>query len=173
MVDLATAALIAKMASDAVGAFDKVFRGYADIVRKKEPTAPQVPPPDFAYVDSPQDGAFVARSRHTGATYQTVTYEELRAKLDGGDRQHIEALTRAMENYQKQWNAAFEQKSLASGMDIGRFDAQLEYLSRQIADPLIRVLSFVEKMGLHLDDHYLVARMITEKYLQDIKGQGT
>ncbi len=76
-----------------------------------------------------------------------------------------------MENYQKQWNAAFEHKSMASGMDIGRFDAQLEYLSKQIADPLIRVLAFVEKMGLQLDDHYHMARMVTEKYLQDIKAQ--
>jgi hypothetical protein len=161
------------MASDAVGAFDKVFRGYADILKKKEPTAPQVPPPDFAYVNSPEEAAFVARSRHTGATYQIVTYEELRTKLDVADRQHIETLTRAMENYQKQWNAAFEQKSMASGMDIGKLDAQLEYLSRQIADPLIRVLAFVEKMGLHLDDHYHMARMVTEEYLNNVKVQGT
>jgi hypothetical protein len=33
-------------------------------------------------------------------------------------------------------------------MEIGRLDSQLDYLVKQIADPLIRVLDFVEGMGL-------------------------
>jgi hypothetical protein len=170
MIDLTTAAVIAKMASDAVGAFDKVFRGYIDVVKKKEPNAQHLPPPDFAYVDNPREKAFVAQSRRTGEAYQTVTYEQLREKLNEGDRQYIETLTRAMENYQRQWNAAFEQRSMASGMEIGRLDSQLEYLAQQMADPLIRVLEFVEKMGLCLDDHYHMARMITQQYLKDVAG---
>ncbi|WP_034859726.1 hypothetical protein [Sinorhizobium sojae] len=165
MIDLATATVIAKMASDAVGAFDKIFRGFADVVAKKEPTAPHVPPPDFVYIDSPEQKAFVAKSRKTGATYQTVTYQTLCETLSGGDREYIETLTRAMENYQRQWNSAFEQRSLASGMDVGRMDAQLDYLARQIADCLIKVLDFVGKMGLHLDDHYSMARHVAGKYL--------
>ncbi len=165
MIELATAALIAKMASDAVGAIDKIFRGYADVVKKKELSAADIPPPDFVYVNDPKKGAFVAQSRQTGETYQTVTYEELRNKLDDGDRQYIETLTRAMENYQRQWNSAYEQKSMASGMEIGKLDSQLDYLARQIADPLIKVLDFVSKMGLYLDDHYIKARDISRRYL--------
>ena len=46
-------------------------------------------------------------------------------------------------------------------------DAQLEYLAKQISDPLIRVLQFVERMGLYLDDHYQVARMLAERYLKE------
>jgi len=167
MIDLTTAALVAKMASDAVGAFDKLFRGYADVVRKKEPSAPNVPPPDFAYVDAPEQNAFVAKSRRTGGTYQTVTYQELCNRLDGSDRQHIETLSQAMKNYEHQWNTVYEQRSMVSGMEIGRLDSQLEYLVKQISDPLIRVLAFVEKMGLHLDDHYIMARMLTQDYLRD------
>jgi hypothetical protein len=127
MIELATAALIAKMASDAVGAIDKVFRGYADVVKKKQSTSSYIPPPDYAYVDKPNQSAFVAESRKTGQTYQTVTYQQLSQKLNDGDQRHIEALTQAMENYERQWQAAFVQKSLASGMDIGRMDAQLEH----------------------------------------------
>ena len=168
MIELAAAALIAKMASDAVGAIDKVFRGYADVVKKKQPTSPQVPPPDYAYVDKPNESAFVAQSRRTGQTFQTVTYQQLSQKLNDSDRRHIQALTQAMENYQRQWEAAFVQKSLASGMEIGRMDAQLEYLAKQISDPLIKVLEFVEKMGLHLDDHYFAARRIAEGYLTEL-----
>jgi hypothetical protein len=80
-------------------------------------------------------------------------------------------LTQAMENYQRQWNAVFEQKSLASGMDIGRLDSQLNYLARQISDPLIKVLEFISKMGLYLDDHYMMARMVAEKYISDAGHQ--
>jgi hypothetical protein len=153
------------MASDAVGAIDKIFRGYADVVKKKELSAADISPPDFAYVNDSNKSAFVAQSRRTGATHQTVTYEELRSKLDDNDREYIQTLTRAMENYQRQWNSAYEQRSMASGMDIGRLDSQLDYLARQIADPLVKVLDFVRKMGLYLDDHYVIAREISQRYL--------
>jgi hypothetical protein len=168
MIELVTAALIAKLVSDAVGSIDKVFRGYADVVKKKGTvTAPSAPPPNLAYVDQPNQSAFVAQSRQTGRPSQIVTYEELSQRLNDGDRRYIETLTRAMENYERQWNTAFEERSLASGKDIGRMDAQLEYLAKQISDPLIRVLQFVERMGLYLDDHYQVARMLAERYLKE------
>jgi DNA polymerase I-like protein with 3'-5' exonuclease and polymerase domains len=166
MIDLATAALIAKMASDAVGAFDKIFRGYVDVLKRKEHTASLVPPPDFSYVDSPQQKAIVARSRSTGRTYQTVTYDELCRKLEFGDRQYVENLTRAMQSYERQWNAAYEQRAMASGMEIGKLDSQLEYLAREMSHPLTRVLDFVERMGLHLDDHYHMARAVTRGVIE-------
>jgi hypothetical protein len=167
MIDLVTAALIAKMASDAVGAFDKIFRGYIDVLKKKVPSAQYVPPPDFAYVNRPNESAFVAQSRRTGQTYQTVTYDELRSRLSEGDRAYIETLTQAMQNYERQWNSAYVQRSMASGMDIGRLDAQLEFLARQMADPLIKVLDFVQTMGLSLDDHYSMTRNLAQQYLSD------
>ena len=56
---------------------------------------------------------------------------------------------------------------MASGMDIGRMDAQLEYLAKQISDPLIKVLDFVANMGLFLDDHYVMARNVAQQYLRE------
>ncbi len=109
----------------------------------------------------------MAQSRRTGQAYRTVTYEDLSNRLNEGDRQYIETLTRAMENYQRQWLAAYEQRSMASGMDIGRMDAQLEYLAKQISDPLIKVLDFVANMGLFLDDHYVMARNVAQQYLRE------
>ena len=49
-------------------------------------------------------------------------------------------------------------------MDVGRYDGQLDLLAREISDPLLKVLAFVEHMGLYLDDHYLAAREIAQKY---------
>lgn len=162
MIELATAALIAKTAADAVGAFDKIYRGFSDFVKDRKKSKSDLPPPDFAYVDAPEDSAFVAKSRHTGGVYQTVTYGELCEKLEGSDLKHIEALSKAMSNYEHQWNTVVEQRSMASGMEIGKLDAQMDYLARQIADTLKKVLLFVERMGLHLDDHYYMARSLAE-----------
>lgn len=171
MIELAAAATIAKLVSDAVGALDKMFRGYADFAKSRAPDAVNAPPPDFAYVNSPDQKAMVAKSRRSGEVYQLVTYDELSKKLTKEDREHVEALNRAMQTYQKQWNALYEQRAVAGlGLATVQIDAQLDYLAKQVSDPLIRVLSFVEKMGLYLDDHYHVARMIAEEYLRNTEG---
>lgn len=164
MIDLVTAGIIAKLASDAVGAIDKMFRGYADFVKKREPSETDVPPHDFTFANSPGQNAIVAQTP-TGEARQTVTYPQLSERLNKGDLDYIEALSQAMENYQRQWNAAYKQRSMASGMEIGKLDAQLDYLAKEISDPLIRVLGFVEKMGLQLDDHYLAARDLAKEYV--------
>jgi hypothetical protein len=39
---------------------------------------------------------------------------------------------------------------MAGDIQQARMDTQLEYLAKQIADPLIKVLGFIEKMGLSL-----------------------
>ncbi|RVP50010.1 hypothetical protein [Sinorhizobium medicae] len=165
MIDLPTAALIAKMAADAVTAFDKIFRGFVEVAKKELPPQRRVPEPVFLYTNRPDRMAIVAENLHTGATFQAVTYEELRQRLNDNDRGYIETLSQAMENYQRQWNSAYQQKSMASGMDIGRLEAQLQYLAQQIAEALLRLLEFVSKMGLRLDDHYMAARQVAKDFL--------
>jgi hypothetical protein len=165
MIDWQTASYVAGVAANAVTSIDKVYRGYADFFKNKGATL-AAPPPDFSIQNKPDEKALVSTSLHSGQTYQTITYEELRSRLTPGDRAYIEALSRSLENYEKQWNSAFEAKSLASGMDVGRYDAQLDYLARQISDPLLKVLDFVEHMGVELDDHYLAARHIAQEYVK-------
>jgi hypothetical protein len=164
MIDWQTASYVAGAAANAVASIDKVYRGYADFFKKKE-SAVGAPAPDFSIQNKPDEDALVATSLHTGQTYQKITYEELRAKLSSGDRVYIDTLSRSLQNYERQWNAAYEARSLASGMDVGRYDAQLDYLARQISDPLLKALDFVEHMGLWLDDHYLAARRIATEYV--------
>ncbi len=165
-MDLATAAIIAKLTSDAVGAIDKIFRGYMDIAKKKEPIAEHAPRKEMAFEDSPQEHAFVAKSMASGHIQQTVTYEDLRAKLKDSDREYIETLSRVIRTYEKQWNIVYEERANLSGLPKAQLTSQLEQLAKDIADPLSKVLRFVEKMGLYLDDHYLVAREVAEGYLK-------
>jgi len=164
MIDLATAGLIAQLTANAVGAFDKIFRGYLDFV-KKEPSPPGVPQANLSYVNSPGTNSIIAKSLSTGATYQTVTYEELRQRLGPNDRSYIETLSEAMDNYQRQWNSTYRAKSLAApGPDIGRLEAILDNLAKEISEVLIRLLDFVKKLGLQLDDHYEAAMDIAQRY---------
>jgi len=173
-MDWQTASWIAASVGNAVNSIDKIYRGYVDFLKEKKGDVIDAPP-DFQYADAPQSGAFIATSRHTGSVYQTVTYDELRTRLQDGDRQYIDTLSTALKNYELQWNSAYRARSMADGMDIGRYDAQLEYLAEQIADPLLKVLDFVQRMGLYLDDHYHAARQIAQQYLdekQSVRGPG-
>jgi hypothetical protein len=165
MIDWQTSSYIAAVVANAVTSIDKLYRGYADFFKRMKADEP-TPEPDLRIQNKPDERAFVSTSLHTGATQQSVTYEALRARLESRDRAYVETLGQALDNYEKQWNAAFLAKSMASGMDVGRYDAQLDYLAKQIADPLLKVLDFVEHMGLGLDDHYLAARRIAKEYMK-------
>ena len=165
MIDWQTASQIAAIMGGAVASIDKLYRGYADFFKKKAPNTVS-PPPDFSIQNRPAENAMVAASAQSGTVFQTVTYDELRAKLRSDDLAHVEALSQALTNYELQWNAALVAKSMAAGMDVGRYDAQLAFLARQISEPLLKMLEFVERTGLFLDDHYLAARGIAKEYLK-------
>lgn len=170
MIDFATAATIATLVGEAVGAIDVIFRGYVDFIKGKDDPQTRSTAPDLEYTDSPDQDAFVAQSRQTGRVLQKVSYAELCQRLAEQDRAYIETLSRSMENYQKQWNAAWLERSNADEQDRVRLDAKLDDLLKQMADPLTKVLDFVERMGLWLDDHYLMARQLAAPYLAEGTG---
>lgn len=165
-MDIGTVSLVAAAIGNAITSIDKLYRGYADFLKSRKGGVFDAPP-DFNYRDKPEEKAFVATSRRTGQEYQKVTYDELRAKLNDSDRAYVDTLSNALRNLERQWNTAYEDWSMASGMDRGRYEAQLEALAPRIAEPLLNVLKFVEHMGLWLDDHYNAARQIAEAYLQE------
>lgn len=166
-ITLEMAALIAKAASDAVNAFDNIYDRYANFLKNRQPRSHWEPPPDYAYVDAPDRGAIVAMSRSSGKICQTVSYEELSEKLSGNDADHIKALSEAMTAYEQQWNSVYRQKPLMSDpIAIAKVDQQLERLAEEIGEALLKVLNFLQSMGLFLDDHYNVALNISKEYLE-------
>jgi hypothetical protein len=165
VIDPLTASYIAAIVGNTITSIDKIYRGYADFFTKKQ-SAAAAPQPDFSIQNMPDKKVLVTTSLHTGETYQTITYQDLCTKLTPGDRAYIKTLSESLDNYEKQWNSAYLAKSLASGMDVGRYDDQLDYLARQISDPLLKALAFVQNMGLMLDDHYLAARDIAQEYIK-------
>ncbi|MEA2859056.1 MAG: hypothetical protein QOC72_1095 [Methylobacteriaceae bacterium] len=163
-MDLQTASAIAALIGGAVTSIDKIYRGYADFWKNRQPSSTS-PSPDFSIQNSPNEHALVARSLHTGETYSKVTYQQLCGLLTHSDLAHVQALGQTMEAYERQWNAAYQGRAGASWLRKRQYDRRLNRLAREIADPLNKTLAFVEKMGLMLDDHYLAARHIAEAYL--------
>jgi hypothetical protein len=115
MIDWQTASRIAGVASNAVTSIDKVYRGYADFFKKRIPQT-DAPPPDFTIQNIPAENALVAKLHSNDAALQSITYEDLRHKLNSEDQEHIQTLSRAMQNYEQQWNSAYEARSMTAGM---------------------------------------------------------
>jgi hypothetical protein len=163
MITLLVASQIAAIAGNAVGIIDKIYSQFAAVAAKK-PTEQVVTPPSFVIVNDPAQGAIVSRYNN-GQPFQTITYQELTKKLSEGDLRYVEILGKSLGNYQRQWESAHLDLSLASGMERGRLEGQLEVVGKRMAEPLSAILNFVEtKVGMTLDDHYLAARDIAEKY---------
>lgn len=164
MIDLQTASAISSIVGSAITSIDRMYRGYADYFKKSLP-GEMVPSPSFTIQNRSSEGVIVATTTDETVELQKVTYEELRARLAERDLGYVDTLERALKNYEAQWNSAYLSRSMASGMDVGRYEAQLDLVAKEISDPLLRVLAFVERMGLQLDDHYLAAREIAQKYV--------
>ena len=70
-----------------------------------------------------------------------------------------------MSAYQKQWTSIYSEMPMASGLQRAQLEQQLDYVAKQMMDPLVKILDFVRAIGLHLDDHYMMARSLAEEYL--------
>jgi hypothetical protein len=146
-MDWQTVSFISGAVGNAIASIDKIYRGYADYLKTKKPNVFDQPP-DLSYQNKPDESAFVATSRQTGQVYQKVTYKELESKLNESDRAYIDTLNSALSNLERQWSTTYEDWSVSAGMDRGRYESQLDMLAPRIADPLLRILKFIEQMGL-------------------------
>ena len=160
MIDFLVASQIATIIGHSVGAIDKLYSNYASVMAKKRPEHP----PDRLIANDPAEKAMVSRFAN-GERAETITYEELTKRLSEGDLRYVETLGKSLENYQRQWESAELELSVAAGIERGRLEGQLELVGKRMAQPLFDILNFVEtKIGITLDDHYLAARSIAEKY---------
>lgn len=161
MIDLATAATMAKVLADGVGAFDKIFRGLNEFISKRKVDTSGAPPPDLSYRNEPGQKALVAISQNTGEVRHTVTYDDLLSRVSPEEAAHVKALSQAISLYARQWDAITQEIPLASGLHRAQLEGQLDKVAKDMAGPLSEVLDFIERIGFFLDDHYHVARHIT------------
>jgi hypothetical protein len=99
-----------------------------------------------------------------GQELQRVTYNELATKLTSEDLDHIRTLETSMNNYYQQWKGLYP--TLALETDPKAKDQKERQIDSLIVSgmgrDLGRIISFIERCGLSLDDHYVRVRDLAE-----------
>ena len=100
-----------------------------------------------------------------GVVTQSVTYDELRGKLDPADMQYISAREQALNNHFTIWTVTYPQLSLmVDPIARAKVQLQLDQLTRDMGNEMTAILGFLEnRLGLRLDDHYQAIRQIAQR----------
>lgn len=155
MLDIATISTIVTTASSAVGLIDKIVDSYL-MFRGKQ----SAPKEHRAKIEADAAGEGFIRREH-GEEVQRVSYQEMTARLDDSDLSYIQALEKSMNTHKAVWESAYP--SLASEVNPvakAKIQQQLDQVAQEMEKDLIKILTFVEKTGLYLDDHYMSVRDI-------------
>ena len=96
-----------------------------------------------------------------GNERQKVTYDQLAQKLSAADLQYIKTRERVMDMLYRQWESGY--LAIPPEMDPIRraqLEQRLDGVTGDLGRELGIILGFVEKSGLHLDDHYMIFRSL-------------
>lgn len=102
-------------------------------------------------------------SREHGQVTKTITGQEL-ASLPPDDLRYIQAWEQSMHNQLAIWEAVYPQLALMID-PIGKAQTELRLreILRAMEKDLEAILSFLESIGLYLDDHYLRIRHLVSQ----------
>ena len=149
MVDIATVTAAIGAASAGVKLIDKLADQVTRFLTKRE--APYVPVQHRMTIE--QEGSDLVSKEH-GRERQRITAKDL-AKLPEADLRHIKVYESSMQNHYDVWAAVYPQLALAvDPIAKARTEAQLKGIVRDMKADLLAILSFLQRAGLHLDDHY-------------------
>jgi hypothetical protein len=110
---------------------------------------------------SPEGDAIVVRQH--GRAVQTVAGDQLARVLTRSDLELVLAYERNMNRYFARWKAVYDKRDASQDPLVNAVTE--EQLSDQIVKmraELLGILEFLEKCGVHLDDHYLHVRHLVE-----------
>ena len=164
MLDIPTVASIVGVLVQSVGLVDKVTDTYLKFRGKESP----VPKEHKAKIVAGSDGTSLVRLEH-GSEVQRVSYEELTKKLAPTDLSYVRALEASMNTHKAIWESAYP--SLASEVNPvakAKVNVQLDAVATDMEKDLTRILTFIEKTGLYLDDHYMAVRDIATQHRQGV-----
>ena len=93
---------------------------------------------------------------------QTITADDL-AKLPADQLSLITTYQNKMEQNYKLWQAVYDSKdSSPDPLVNAKVDQQLVGLVDQMKRDLTNIIDFLQKLGLHLDDHYMQVRGLVD-----------
>lgn len=101
--------------------------------------------------------------KQSGRTIQTVTHEDLAKRLQPTDLSLVRTYEKKMNEYFALWRSVYDEKdSSADPLVNAKIDAQLQKLVLKMRGELLGILTFLEQVGVHLDDHYLSIRNLVQ-----------
>ena len=95
---------------------------------------------------------------------QTVTADELSRVLTPSDLDLVRTLESNMNKYFSRWKVIYAKKDASQDPLVNAITE--EQLTEQVAkmrSELLGILGFLEKCGIHLDDHYMNIRYLIEQ----------
>jgi SepF-like predicted cell division protein (DUF552 family) len=144
--------------SAAVSLVDKI----ADSYLKFRGKISSVPEEHRAEIVASGDNKSLLMLSH-GVEIQRLTYQQLTARLNEGDLSYIRSLERSINTHKTVWEEAYPQLASESNpVTKAKVRNQLNDVANEMGSDLTKILNFVEKLGVHLDDHYIAVRDIAE-----------
>jgi hypothetical protein len=154
------AALVAAT-KGAVEVFDKVA-GQIKSVLTKRPKEAEADEDRWRYKIRPEGTSIVVKQENR--TVQTVTGEELSKILSKTDVDLVQTYEASMNKYFSRWKAVYAKKDSSQDPLVNAITE--EQLTEQIVKmkaELLGILGFLQKCGVHLDDHYMNIRYLVEE----------
>ena len=97
-------------------------------------------------------------------TRQKITGAELSKALGPHDLALVQAYERKMQDYFELWASVYDSKDMSQDpLANAKTDAQLKKLIGCMRGELLGILSFLQQIGVHLDDHYMHVRSLVEQ----------
>jgi hypothetical protein len=158
-MDLVTANAVIATAGAAVNLFDKVAGQVVRFIRK----APEPPGPPKA-VDFKVEGRGDAlKVERKGMTLQVIRGEDLK-HLPPDCYEHIKVYEESVRRYYDTWKQVYPHRDDGSLIENAKVNNQLRDLALKMKDDLAGIIDFLQSMGAHLDDHYMVYRDVIKHY---------
>jgi hypothetical protein len=161
MLGPAEIAAIVTATKGALDLFDRMA-GQVRAVLTGQPKEAEGDEDRWRYKISGEDKGLVVRQ--DAQTVQTITGKELSERLEPTDLALVRTYESKMEAYFKLWRAVYQQKDASQDPLVNaKTDTQLKDLILKMRGELLGILDFLEKTGVHLDDHYMhIRHLVTQ-----------
>jgi len=94
---------------------------------------------------------------------QTITADQLASILSPSDLALVRTYEKSMNKYFSRWTAVYAMKDGSQDPLVNAItEEQLTVQVEKMKSELLGILAFLEKCGVHLDDHYMNVRYLIE-----------
>ncbi|HME24021.1 MAG TPA: hypothetical protein VKI44_22270 [Acetobacteraceae bacterium] len=95
---------------------------------------------------------------------QTLTGDELASKLKPSDLRLVKTFEEKMESDFRIWSTVYKSKDASQDPEVNaKTDEQLRRLILKMKKELVGIIDFLQRIGVHLDDHYMHVRYIVDQ----------